>query len=486
MRRCLLAHGGIKPDAHLYDSKLGLGMIRDILNHFRSLLALVRLRPFDTATPQGRSNERHRLIVLSSLTSAASKLITVGTTLISVPLTVHYLGTERYGMWMTMSSFLVMLSFADLGIGNGLINAVASAYGRDDRQEMRRYISSGYLTLAIVAVVISLAFAMAYRYVPWFEIFNVQSDLARHEAGPALALVIVYVAFGPLVGVAYRVQMGMQRSFSVNLWQALANIASLAGIIIAIHLEAGLPWLVLAFVGAPLGIAVLNSVIFFGGSHRSLAPSFVSISRNALARVAHAGLLFLGLQIVESVVVSSNSIIIARILGAGAVTQYSVPQRMFDLINLVISMLLAPLWPAYGEARERGDRAWVKRTLIRSLFLAVSFAAVAASVLFFAGHWIIRLWVGDALAPSSLLLLGLACWKVIEIGGVAISMLQNSHDMMKFQLVTSTLVALTVIPLRITMVHSVGISGAVWATIISYTILSAVPTFIFFRRWWKL
>ena len=88
-------------------------------------------------------------------------------------------------------------------------------------------------------------------------------------------------------------------------------------------------------------------------------------------------------------------------------------------------MLLAPLWPAYGEARERGDHAWVKKTLIRSLFIAVGFAAVAATILLAAGPWFMRLWVGDAVTPSSLLLLGLALWKVIEVGGVAVSMLSK-------------------------------------------------------------
>src|ERR1700720_3547426 len=129
------------------------------LNRVRAIYSLLRLRPFDTTAPQGRSNERHRLIIMTSLTSAIAKLITIGTALISVPLTLHYLGPERYGMWMTMSSFLVMLSFADLGIGNGLLTAVASAYGRDNRQEINRYVSSSFLVLTIIAMTILVLFA---------------------------------------------------------------------------------------------------------------------------------------------------------------------------------------------------------------------------------------------------------------------------------------------------------------------------------------
>jgi O-antigen/teichoic acid export membrane protein len=247
-----------------------------------------------------------------------------------------------------------------------------------------------------------------------------------------------------------------------------------------------LHWLVLAFVGAPLGASVLNSIVFFGWLRPDIAPSLIAVSRDAVTRVVHNGFLFLGLDIAGAVILASNSIFIAQVLGAEAVTQYSVPERMFSLITLITAMVLAPLWPAYAEAKARGDHGWVKRTLIRSLFIGVGFSALLASVLLFTGPLIIRLWVGDAVTASFLLLLGLALWKVIETGGIAAAMLQNSHDMMRFQLVTATLVAISVVPLKIMLLHTMGVSGVVWATIISYTMFAAVPTFIFFRGWWKL
>ena len=63
-----------------------------------------------------RAHERHRRIVLSALASAGARAISIAAALISVPLTLHYLGAERYGMWMIMSSFVAILGFADLGI----------------------------------------------------------------------------------------------------------------------------------------------------------------------------------------------------------------------------------------------------------------------------------------------------------------------------------------------------------------------------------
>src|SRR5262245_42123374 len=108
----------------------------------------------DNATPEGRARERQRRIALSALASALAKAISVSTALISVPLTLTYLGAERYGMWMTMSSLVAMLSFADLGIGNGLLASVASAHGRNDRDEIQSYVSSAYLVLSAIAIAI--------------------------------------------------------------------------------------------------------------------------------------------------------------------------------------------------------------------------------------------------------------------------------------------------------------------------------------------
>src|SRR5574341_1512330 len=87
----------------------------------KALARIVRLAPFDTTTVEGRSQERYRRLVLTALAQAGSRGLLALTLLAAVPLTLGYLGQERYGLWATISSFLVLLQFADLGIGNGLL-----------------------------------------------------------------------------------------------------------------------------------------------------------------------------------------------------------------------------------------------------------------------------------------------------------------------------------------------------------------------------
>ena len=232
------------------------------------------LRPGDMSTPEGRSAERHRRAVLSSLAAAAAKMISVGAALVSVPLTLHYLGPERYGMWMTMSSFIAMLSFADLGMGNGLLNAVAEANGRDDRAAIRGLVSSAYAALTAVAVAMGIIAATVYPFVPWPKLFNVQSELATNEAGPAMAGFPACFALSIPFGVVQRVQTGLQQGFRSGLWQCGASLLSLAALLAAIRMEAGLPVLVLALLAAPLAINAANAAFFSVSTPATSFPRF--------------------------------------------------------------------------------------------------------------------------------------------------------------------------------------------------------------------
>ena len=61
----------------------------------RRPIELLRLKPFDTATPEGRAGERHRRVALSFGGAIASKLVSAAAALITVPLTLSYLGIEH-------------------------------------------------------------------------------------------------------------------------------------------------------------------------------------------------------------------------------------------------------------------------------------------------------------------------------------------------------------------------------------------------------
>lgn len=52
--------------------------------------------------------------------------------LLLVPLTLEYVDSEKYGIWMALSSMVAWISFFDIGISNGLKNRLAEALACQD------------------------------------------------------------------------------------------------------------------------------------------------------------------------------------------------------------------------------------------------------------------------------------------------------------------------------------------------------------------
>src|SRR5688572_15429592 len=141
----------------------------------RRVADIIRLGPFDTTTDAGRSRERYRRVGLTFLATVAGRGAAAVASLIAVPVMLSYLGAERYGLWAALSSASAALLFADLGIGNGLLSVLAEDEGRDDRQAAQKDVSSAFIALLAVAVILAVVFAVVYPRVDWARLFRVAS-----------------------------------------------------------------------------------------------------------------------------------------------------------------------------------------------------------------------------------------------------------------------------------------------------------------------
>lgn len=425
---------------------------------------------------------RNRRAALTGGTATVARAVQVGTSLIALPLVIHYLGNERFGLWMTISSVLAMANFADFGIGNGVLNTVADAFGKNDFDKIRAAISSGFAVLSAVGLLLLALFASTFAWVSWADVFRVTSTQARSEAAPALMVFALCFALNIPLDLVQRAQLGLQQGFRMNLWQVCGSLAGLAGVIVGIRMHAGLPILVAALAGAPVAAVALNTFHFFVVSRPDLRPRWQLVSQTAISRIVRFGTLFFILQLVAAVAFSADNFIIARILGAASVPDYSIPQRMFSLISLLVLMLVTPLWPAYGEAISRGDIPWVRRTLGRSLVLVFGFAAVASITMLLIAHRLLAWWIGPRISPPFVLLLGLALWTIAECCGNTMAMFLNGASIMRFQIVVASIFGLACLGLKIYLTGRFGIAAVPWATLLTHVSIVGISCAIYVPR----
>ena len=55
--------------------------------------------------------------------------LSIGISLILVPLTINYINSARYGIWLTLSSIVAWFSFFDIGLTQGLRNNICRSTG---------------------------------------------------------------------------------------------------------------------------------------------------------------------------------------------------------------------------------------------------------------------------------------------------------------------------------------------------------------------
>ncbi len=452
------------------------------LKTIRDTIGLLRFTAFETDTEEGRSQERHRHIAWTIVTAGASKAAAAAAMLISVPLTLGYLGPERFGLWMAVTAVISMLGFADFGLGNGILNAVSHASGRNDDRTIHRSVSNGIIMLAAIGGLILLIFLALYRYVPWPSVFNVSSATAALESGPVvLVLLSCFIVTLPL-GATQKIQLGLQQGYWGNLWEAIGSVLGLVGIIIAIQMQAGLHWIALSMAGIPLVFRALNTLVFFGYQERTLRPKLSHLDFEVIRRLVRTGFLFFILQLAVIVGFQSDNIIIARILGVEAVAGYDVALKLSTLPAMFIGLVVVAQWPAYGEALTRGDSDWIRRTFIRTIRLSLLFAVPFALVLFNWGDTLIRVWAGPEVVPSTALITGMSIWSVLLMLGNVVAALLNGLHIVKFQAINALLMATANILLSIYLVAKIGVVGAIVGTISAYTIFSLLPSWYYIRR----
>ncbi len=245
---------------------------------------------------------RERRAAITAGTAVLARAAQISTSLLTVPLTIHYLGSERFGLWMTISSVLAMANFADFGIGNGVLNMVAEAFGKEDTDRMRQAISSGFAVLTMVGLLLFAFFASTFLWVSWADIFRVASPQARSEAAPALLIFALCFALNIPFDLVQRAQLGLQQGFRTNLWQAGGSISGLAGVVIAIHLHAGLPLLVAApRRGSGSCHGAQHFSLFCLQPARSATAAAAFVSRQTISKIVSFGTLFFVLQLVGSI-----------------------------------------------------------------------------------------------------------------------------------------------------------------------------------------
>jgi O-antigen/teichoic acid export membrane protein len=206
-----------------------------------------------------------------------------------------------------------------------------------------------------------------------------------------------------------------------------------------------------------------------------LRPRLSLVKFDTTKRLLGLGSLFFAFQLAQIVGFQSDNIVLAHILGAGKVPVYAITTRMFSVVALLMNFVIAPLWPAYGEAFAREDITWLKRTLRRSIVLVLVICIPTNIVLVLSGKWLLSTWVGPQISPSWTLLLGIGLSQTIMAIVTPLSVFLNGLNVLGKQAIFASLMALTNITASIYLTRRIGVPGVIYGSVIAESLFFLLP-----------
>lgn len=420
-------------------------------------------------TEQGRADERYRLAALSIVASILSRVINVALTLLSVSLTLPYLGVERFGIWMTVASFAAMLTFLDLGVGNALTNRVAQQAAKDDIVTLRQTISGGLGFIALIGLSMGLLLWLIASNLSWASVIKLDKPELLSETRQAAMTFAVLFGLNIFTGGIQRVFAGMQKAYIGHIATAVASVAACIGLWFAARAQLGISALLMIMLGGQFVAGLL--LLWWLVTHKQFSlKSITHFGKLESDHLLKAGGLFFLLQIGTMIGWGADSLIISSTIGVAQVAVFSVVQRLFQFATQPLSILNAPLWGAYADAKARGDKQFIRKTLRHSLLITLVCASLGSLVLLFHHVQLIDTWThGRIVAPEVFVVL-FAVWAIFEACGNAFAMFLNGAGIIRLQVFSVLLFMALALPMKLILIQEFNLTGMPLATIMSYFI----------------
>ncbi len=383
--------------------------------------------------------------------------INIGVSLILVPLTINYVNSSRYGIWLTISSIVAWLSFFDVGLTQGLRNKLAEAKAHNDDLMAQVYISTTYAILTVIFVLVWLAFLVLNNFLDWSKILNI-SDSMQSEVSLLAIIVFTYFCLSFILKIVTTILLADQHPAKVSFIELLGQIISLAIIFVLVKFSAGsLIKLGLALCVSPIVVLVLANIILFSGTYRHYRPTFNKVKLKYAKGLFNLGLVFFLIQIAGIIQYQTANIIIARNFGTDDVTSYNIVYKYFGVLNMIFTIFLTPFWSASTEAYHKNETEWIKNGIKRynQLFAAILLAGIA--MLIFSDQ-VYKLWLGEGKVyiALSLSVWGFLYFNVMMFGNIYVNFL-NGISALRIQFISCAISPFLYILVAILLIKQLNI-----------------------------
>lgn len=395
--------------------------------------------------------------------------------LLIVPLTLGYVSSDLYGIWLTLSSIMMWLNFFDIGFTLGLKNKLAEAIALGDVQKGKMLVSTTYFMMVCIFIPLCLILEIIIPHINWASFLNVDSSY-NPDIIKTLHILAACFCVQMIVNVLTTVLAAYQKVALSSAFPVVGNFISLFIILLLTkYSPPSLSLLALAISTIPILVIIIASLVLYHKSLKAVSPNWDFVRKEYVKDLFNLGSKFFLIQIQIVVLYQSTNILISNLSGPTDVTSYNIAYKYITISLMILTIIMAPLWPAFTEAYTKRDYAWMKN-VYRKMCRLWGVLLIVVILMIFASPIIYKLWIGTKAHISLLMTVLIGVYTIIHSWDVIQVNMINGIGAVKLQTCLTLLGLIAHIPFSLLLGQYIGCYGVIISMIVINSIYSTAFT----------
>lgn len=395
-------------------------------------------------------------------TLAANYLLTlmnVGTHVVSIPLYLQWLGSDRYGFWLILLQLLWAVSFVTAWIAPPLAREAAACHVSRDGARLRRLF---WTSVAYYASCGAVTVAAAWLLSPILGALVGLEVEQRADARMATVLAGVSFAVSMQLNLLLSLLTGYQRMHLSNLLLGAVTMLSAAIGLALVYAGGGIAGAAAGHLVSNASVGLLALLIFRRVSASPVGTPVVDLALLKAILMSGSGYFAYGLSYL---LLQSDILLIGFLLGPSAAAVYGVAFRAVEQVVYFVWKIPDSLFPITAELSVRGQLDRLQPAHRAATRVTLGIACLAVTVVVWHGNVLLALWIGATNAAPQPVLAALAAVLVAQAFVHASVAIPFGASRMGRLSAVAVLEGFVKLGLALMLVPHVGMAGAALATV---------------------
>lgn len=257
---------------------------------------------------------------INMVSGVAATMVNVVVLAIAYSVYLHYLGYEKYGVWLVLATVLSFAQLGNLGIGRAIMKLVAEEHGRDNMEGIQQYVATA-IAMLIISGTFGLILILAFR--EWIvAAFKLTGDNAQMVLWllPYIGCLSIYVFVVQVLSAALS---GLGRMDLAHWTQSAGRIAAVTIASFLLYSGHGIESLL---IGNTLSYVLIHivSLVFIWRIARIRFLKIDNLSIRCCKRLLSFGLGLCGGSLIGMLLSPFNKLILSRYAGVSVVPVYEI------------------------------------------------------------------------------------------------------------------------------------------------------------------